>query len=71
MIALQVVHPSPKDRSLRIAPWFTSQLKRKLSTATASAALRADAAESALCGYLSIIALAGLVVKCLLVDYVG
>lgn len=37
--------------------------KRKLSTATASAALRADAAESALCGYLSIIALAGLVVN--------
>ena len=35
--------------------------KRLLSTLTASAALRADAAESALCGYLSIIALAGLV----------
>lgn len=35
--------------------------KRQLSAATASAALRADAAESALCGYLSIIALAGLV----------
>ncbi len=35
--------------------------KRRLSAATASAALRADAAESALCGYLSIIALAGLV----------
>jgi divalent metal cation (Fe/Co/Zn/Cd) transporter len=35
--------------------------KRRLSSATASAALRADAAESALCGYLSIIALAGLV----------
>lgn len=40
-----------------------AQQKRKLSTATASAALRADAAESALCGYLSIIALAGLVVN--------
>jgi len=35
--------------------------KRRLSAASASAALRADAAESALCGYLSIIALAGLV----------
>ncbi len=35
--------------------------KRQLSALTASAALRADAAESALCGYLSIIALVGLV----------
>lgn len=35
--------------------------KRRLSTASVSAALRADAAESALCGYLSIIALTGLV----------
>lgn len=35
--------------------------KRRLSSVTASAALRADAAESALCGCLSIIALAGLV----------
>jgi divalent metal cation (Fe/Co/Zn/Cd) transporter len=35
--------------------------KRRLSAASASAALRADAAESSLCGYLSIIALAGLV----------
>lgn len=39
--------------------------KRKLSAVTASAALRADAAESALCGYLSIIALAGLVANAL------
>ena len=38
-----------------------AQQKRRLSAATASAALRADAAESALCGYLSIIALVGLV----------
>src|SRR5208282_64096 len=38
-----------------------AQQKRRLSAATSSAALRADAAESALCGYLSIIALAGLV----------
>lgn len=35
--------------------------KRRLSALTASAALRADATQSALCGYLSIIALAGLV----------
>jgi divalent metal cation (Fe/Co/Zn/Cd) transporter len=34
--------------------------KRRLSALTGSAALRADAAESALCAYLSIIALAGL-----------
>jgi len=36
--------------------------KRRLSTQTGSAALRADAAESALCAYLSIIALLGLLV---------
>ncbi len=36
--------------------------KRRLSTLTGSASLRADAAESALCAYLSIIALMGLVV---------
>jgi divalent metal cation (Fe/Co/Zn/Cd) transporter len=35
--------------------------KRRLSALTASAALRADATQSALCGYLSIIALVGLV----------
>lgn len=37
--------------------------KRRLSAVTGSAALRADAAESALCGYLSLIALLGLVVN--------
>jgi divalent metal cation (Fe/Co/Zn/Cd) transporter len=36
--------------------------KRRLSALTGSAALRADAAQSALCGYLSIIALIGLAV---------
>jgi divalent metal cation (Fe/Co/Zn/Cd) transporter len=41
-------------------PWLTKQ-KRRLSAATGSAALRADAAESAVCGYLALIALAGLV----------
>jgi divalent metal cation (Fe/Co/Zn/Cd) transporter len=34
--------------------------KRRLSAASGSAALRADAAESALCAYLSLIALAGI-----------
>jgi divalent metal cation (Fe/Co/Zn/Cd) transporter len=34
--------------------------KRELASQTASAALKADATESALCGYLSLIALAGL-----------
>jgi divalent metal cation (Fe/Co/Zn/Cd) transporter len=42
-------------------PWLAKQ-KRKLSVTTASAALRADAAESAVCGYLALIALAGLVI---------
>ncbi|HXY06421.1 MAG TPA: cation transporter [Terriglobales bacterium] len=37
--------------------------KRRLSGATASAALRADAAQSAMCAYLSLIALVGLVVN--------
>jgi divalent metal cation (Fe/Co/Zn/Cd) transporter len=40
-------------------PWLASQ-KRKLATQIVSASLNADAAESALCGYLSWIALAGL-----------
>jgi divalent metal cation (Fe/Co/Zn/Cd) transporter len=40
-------------------PWLASQ-KWKLATQVASAALKADATESALCGYLSLIALAGL-----------
>jgi divalent metal cation (Fe/Co/Zn/Cd) transporter len=40
-------------------PWLASQ-KRKLAAQLASAALRGDATESALCGYLSLIALVGL-----------
>src|ERR1700681_2589838 len=40
-------------------PWLGSQ-KRKLATQVASASLRADATESALCGYLSLISLVGL-----------
>ena len=45
-----------------VMPWLAAQ-KRQLSIATASAALRADAAESAVCGYLALIALAGLIVN--------
>jgi divalent metal cation (Fe/Co/Zn/Cd) transporter len=41
-------------------PWLASQ-KRKLATRLSSASLNADAAESSLCGYLSWIALTGLV----------
>ncbi len=45
-------------------PWLASR-KRKLAVVTSSAALRADAAESALCGYMAWIALAGLAVNAL------
>jgi divalent metal cation (Fe/Co/Zn/Cd) transporter len=46
-------------------PWLASQ-KRELATQLASASLRADAAESALCAYLSLIALAGLLANAIL-----
>jgi divalent metal cation (Fe/Co/Zn/Cd) transporter len=61
-------HGEPKPTYLGVAvliaaavfmPWLAKE-KRKLSAATGSAALRADAAESALCAYLSLIALVGL-----------
>jgi divalent metal cation (Fe/Co/Zn/Cd) transporter len=42
-----------------IMPWLAKE-KRRLSAITGSAALRADAVESALCAYLSVIALIGL-----------
>jgi divalent metal cation (Fe/Co/Zn/Cd) transporter len=45
-----------------VMPLLASQ-KRKLAVVTASASLRADAAESALCGYMSWISLAGLTVN--------
>jgi divalent metal cation (Fe/Co/Zn/Cd) transporter len=45
-----------------VMPWLAKQ-KRRLSAATGSAALRADAAESAVCGYLALIALAGLAIN--------
>jgi divalent metal cation (Fe/Co/Zn/Cd) transporter len=43
-------------------PWLAKE-KRRLSGATGSAALRADAAQSALCAYLSLIALVGLAIN--------
>ena len=45
-----------------VMPWLAWD-QRKLSVVTGSAALRADAAESSLCGYLALIALAGLQVN--------
>lgn len=45
-----------------IMPWLARE-KRRLSGATGSASLRADATQSALCAYLSIIALAGLAIN--------
>jgi len=42
-----------------VMPWLAKE-KRRLSRATGTAALRADAAQSALCAYLSLIALVGL-----------
>jgi len=48
--------------ALLIMPLLARE-KRRLSAATGSAALRADAAESALCAYLSLIALVGLAVE--------
>src|ERR1700676_4433731 len=61
-------HSEPKTTYLGIAiliaaaaimPWLAKE-KRKLSAVTGSAALRADATESALCSYLSVVALFGL-----------
>lgn len=45
-----------------VMPWLASR-KRKLAIVTSSSALKADAAESALCAYMAWIALAGLVVN--------
>jgi divalent metal cation (Fe/Co/Zn/Cd) transporter len=45
-----------------VMPWLAKE-KRRLSGATGSAALSADAAQSALCAYLSLIALAGLAIN--------
>lgn len=59
--------PSPVGIALLILaaivmPWLARQ-KRRLSAVTGGAALRADAAESAVCGYLALIALVGLAVN--------
>ena len=45
-----------------VMPWLAKE-KRRLSGATGSAALRADAAQSALCACLSLIALVGLAIN--------
>jgi len=45
-----------------VMPWLAKE-KWRLSGTTGSAALRADAAQSALCAYLSVIALAGLAIN--------
>jgi divalent metal cation (Fe/Co/Zn/Cd) transporter len=42
-----------------VMPWLAHE-KRRLSSATGSAALRADATQSNLCGYLALVALVGL-----------
>jgi len=61
--------PGPTDLGIviligaaMVMPWLARE-KRKLSAATSSAALRADAAQSGLCAYLSLIALVGLAVN--------
>jgi divalent metal cation (Fe/Co/Zn/Cd) transporter len=45
-----------------VMPWLAKE-KRRMSGATGSLALRADAAQSALCAYLSLMALAGLAIN--------
>jgi MYXO-CTERM domain-containing protein len=64
-------HVEPRPSPIGIAllglaavamPWLARR-KRQLSAATGSRALRADAAESSVCGYLSLIALVGLTVN--------
>ena len=47
-----------------IMPWL-ARAKRRLSSVTGSSALRADATQSSMCAYLSVIALAGLLLHAL------
>jgi len=70
-VASLLGYSEPKPTLLGIAilvaaavlmPWLAKE-KRRLSATTRSAALRADAAQSALCAYLSLIALAGLAIN--------
>jgi divalent metal cation (Fe/Co/Zn/Cd) transporter len=64
-------HQKPSESYLGIAVLIAAAVfmpllakeKRQLAAVAGSASLRADAAESALCGYLSLIALAGLAVN--------
>ncbi|HTD23186.1 MAG TPA: cation transporter [Terriglobales bacterium] len=49
-------------------PWLASQ-KRRLAAQLSSASLKADAAESSLCGYMSWIALGGLVANAVLENH--
>ena len=67
LLGKREVHPSLAGIALllvaaMVMPWLASQ-KRKLSAIASSAALRVDAAESAVCGYMAWIALAGLSVN--------
>jgi len=67
LLGKREVRPSLAGIALLLAaavvmPWLAGQ-KRKLSAIASSAALRADAAESAVCGYMAGIALAGLSVN--------
>jgi|SRR5580704_15936339 divalent metal cation (Fe/Co/Zn/Cd) transporter len=70
-VASLVGYSEPKPTLLGIAILIAAAVvmpllakeKRRLSGATGSAALRADAAQSALCAYLSLIALTGLAVN--------
>jgi len=71
LVASLMGYNEPKTTFLGIAilvaaavvmPWLAKE-KRRLSRATGSAALRADAAQSALCAYLSLIALVGLAIN--------
>ncbi len=64
LLGKQEVHPSIAGIALllvaaMVMPWLAGQ-KRKLSATASSAALRADAAESAVCGYMAWVAMAGL-----------
>jgi divalent metal cation (Fe/Co/Zn/Cd) transporter len=50
--------------AVMVMPWLALE-KRKLSAATGSAALRADSAQSGMCAYMALLALAGLVTNAL------
>lgn len=67
LVGYREAKPSPCGIGILLAaafvmPWLASR-KRKLAEVTSSAALKAEATESALCGYMAWIALGGLVVN--------